>query len=39
MRSIGIFTTGLVGLVAALAVVVGLRSVPDVQRYLRIRGM
>lgn len=39
MRTIGIVTTGLVGLVAGLAVVIGIRSVPDMQRYLRIRSM
>ncbi len=39
MRTIGIVTSGLVGLLAGLAVVVGIRSVPDVQRYLRIRSM
>ncbi len=39
MKTIGIITTGLVGLVAALGVLVGIRSVPDVRRYLRIRAM
>lgn len=39
MRTIGIVTTSLVGLATALAVVVGVRSVPDVRRYLRMRSM
>ena len=39
MRTIGIVSTTLVGLLTGLAVVVGVRSVPDVQRYLRIRAM
>jgi hypothetical protein len=39
MKTIGIITTGLVGLVAALGVLVGIRSVPDVRRYLRMRAM
>lgn len=39
MRTLGMLTSGLLGLAAALAVVVGIRSVPDVQRYLRIRAM
>jgi len=39
MKTIGIITTGLVGLVAALGVLVGIRSVPDIRRYLRMRAM
>lgn len=39
MRTIGIITTGLAGLVALFGVVLGVRSVPDVKRYFRIRGM
>jgi hypothetical protein len=39
MRAVGKFTT-FVGLtVAAVAAVVGIRSVPDVKRYLKIRQM
>jgi hypothetical protein len=39
MRRVGIVTT-LVGAVAgALAVVVGVRSIPDIKRYLRMRAM
>jgi hypothetical protein len=39
MRTIGIITTGLVGIVAVVGAVVGLRSIGDLKRYLRMRGM
>ena len=39
MRAIGIFTTLAVLAGAALAAVVGVRSIPDIRRYLRIRQM
>ena len=39
MRTIGIITTGFVGLAALLGAAIGIRSVPDVKRYLRIRSM
>ena len=39
MRTIGIITTGVVGAVTALVVLLGVRSVPDVKRYLRMRSM
>ncbi len=39
MKTIGIITTGVVGLLAALGVLVGVRSAPDIRRYLRIRSM
>jgi hypothetical protein len=39
MRIVGIITTGVVGLIAVVGVAVGLRSVPDVKRYLRMRSM
>lgn len=39
MRTIGIIATGVVGLVALVGVVVGIRSVSDVKRYLRMRSM
>lgn len=39
MRTLGMLTTGLVVLVALFGVVIGIRSVPDVRRYLRIRSM
>ncbi len=39
MKTIGIITTGLVGLLAALGVLVGVRSAPDIRRYFRIRSM
>lgn len=39
MRTLGIITTGVGGAVALFGVLVGIRSVPDVKRYLRIRSM
>lgn len=39
MRAIGIGTSAVVALVAVGVVVVGVRSVPDMQRYLRMRRM
>ncbi len=39
MRTVGIITTAALGLLAAFGVALGIRSVPDVQRYLRIRSM
>ena len=39
MRTIGLITTGVVGVVALAAVALGVRSVPDVARYLRMRSM
>jgi hypothetical protein len=39
MRTVGIVTTTLGALALLFAVVLGLRSLPDIQRYLRIRRM
>jgi hypothetical protein len=39
MRTVGWFTTVIGGAFAALALVVGVRSLPDIKRYLRMRGM
>jgi hypothetical protein len=39
MRTLGIIVTCAAGLGALAGVAVGIRSVPDVQRYLRIRAM
>jgi len=39
MRAVGILTTLVVGVIAAAAVVIGIRSVPDVKRYLKMRQM
>ncbi|GIJ71624.1 DUF6893 family small protein [Virgisporangium ochraceum] len=39
MRTIGTLTTILGGLLLVAAVVLGLKSIPDIQRYLRIRRM
>jgi hypothetical protein len=39
VRAIGILTTFVSGLVVAVAVAVGVRSIPDVKRYLAMRRM
>ncbi len=39
MRRVGIVTTVVGAAAAALALVVGVRSIPDIKRYLRIRAM
>jgi hypothetical protein len=39
MRTIGVLTTALGGLLLLAAVVLGIRAIPDIQRYLRIRRM
>jgi uncharacterized protein DUF6893 len=39
MRSVGIVATALVGVVVLSAAVVGVRSIPDIQRYLKMRRM
>lgn len=39
MRTIGIITTCLAGVVVLVGAYVGVRSVPDIRRYLRIRSM
>lgn len=39
MRTVGVLTTLLVGAVMAGAVAIGVRSVPDVKRYLAMRRM
>ncbi len=39
MRNIGIVTSIVIGAIAALCAVVGVRSIPDIQRYLKIRSM
>ena len=39
MRTIGRLTTLVGAAVAAVAMVVGVRSIPDVKRYLKIRSM
>ncbi len=39
MKNVGIMTTGAAGVVALLALALGIRSLPDIQRYLRIRSM
>lgn len=39
MRTVGMITTALVGAGVVMGVVVGIRSVPDLQRYLKMRSM
>ncbi|WP_443073410.1 DUF6893 family small protein [Streptomyces sp. NBC_01429] len=39
MRSLGLITTGVAAALAAVAVAVGVRSIPDIRRYLRMRSM
>lgn len=39
MRTLGIMTSVVGAAVAAFAVVVGVRSIPDVKRYLKMRQM
>jgi hypothetical protein len=39
MRTIGVLTTLLGGAVLVIALVLGIRAIPDIQRYLRIRRM
>jgi len=35
MRTVGVITTGVAGVVAVIALAIGIRSVPDMRRYLR----
>ena len=39
MKSIGIITTTVIGALAAGAVAIGVRSIPDIKRYLKMRSM
>jgi len=39
MRTVGIVTTGVLGVVVLIAIIVGIMSIPDVKRYLKIRQM
>jgi hypothetical protein len=39
VRVVGIITTVVLGILVLSAVVVGVRSIPDIRRYLRIRSM
>ncbi|CAN5256434.1 hypothetical protein BH18ACT9_BH18ACT9_01910 [soil metagenome] len=39
MRTVGIVTTGVLGVVGLIAIIVGIMSIPDVKRYLKIRQM
>ncbi|MFD3523204.1 DUF6893 family small protein [Streptomyces sp. NPDC058653] len=39
MRTIGMITTGVAAAMAAAAVAVGVRWLPDIRRYVRMRSM
>jgi hypothetical protein len=39
VKTIGMFTSAIGAAAAALAVVVGIRSIPDIKRYLKMRAM
>lgn len=39
MRTVGIIFTSLTGLIVLFGLFVGIRSIPDIRRYLRIRSM
>lgn len=39
MRTLGCITTGVVGAGAVIGLAVGVRSIPDLRRYFRIRSM
>lgn len=39
MRAVGIVAASAAGIVALVGVALGIRSIPDVKRYLRIRSM
>ncbi len=39
MRVVGMLTAGVAAAAAAVAVAVGIRSVPDIKRYLKMRKM
>ncbi|GGV86393.1 hypothetical protein GCM10015535_34470 [Streptomyces gelaticus] len=39
MKTLGIITAGAAAAVAVVAVTVGIKSIPDIRRYLRIRSM
>lgn len=39
MKRVGVMTTALMTVALAGAVVIGVRSIPDVKRYLQIRNM
>ncbi|MFB8350876.1 DUF6893 family small protein [Streptomyces niveus] len=39
MRILGMITTGAAAAVAAVVVAVGVRSIPDIRRYVKMRSM
>ncbi|MFE3947408.1 DUF6893 family small protein [Streptomyces sp. NPDC059118] len=39
MKTLGIIAAGAAAAVAVVAVAVGIKSIPDIRRYLRIRSM
>jgi hypothetical protein len=39
MKVIGIIATGIAGLIAVVGVALGVRSIPEARRYIKIRSM
>ena len=39
MKTVGMITTGVAGVVVLVALAVGIRSIPDMRRYIKIRTM
>lgn len=39
MRVVGIIATSLAGIVALLGLIIGIRSISDIRRYLKMRSM
>ncbi|MGQ4513892.1 DUF6893 family small protein [Streptomyces sp. 8L] len=39
MKTLGLITAGVAAAAAAVAVVTGVQSIPDIRRYLRMRSM
>jgi hypothetical protein len=39
VRSVGILSTALLGVLGVAAVALGVRSIPDIKRYLKMRAM
>jgi hypothetical protein len=39
MKTLGIIATGVAGVAALIGVTLGIRSMPDLKRYLRMRSM
>jgi hypothetical protein len=39
MRIVGVAATGLAAVIAAVTLVIGVQSIPDIKRYLKMRSM